>query len=70
MTEATPIRQVQDQDGVADGRRDEGDDPIPHHVKDVQEMLRAKSVVQPVGPVGMNVVRRSKKSGRRVNGER
>ena len=68
MTEAMPIRQVQDQDGVADGRQDEEDDPIPHYVKDVQDMLRAKSTVQPVGPVRMNVVRRSKKAGRRVNG--
>ena len=31
-------------------------------------MLRAKSKMQPVGPVRMNVVRRSKKAGRRVNG--
>ena len=66
VMEATPVRQVQDQDGVANGRQDEGDDPIPHYVKDVQEMLRAKSTVQLVGPVRMNVVQRSNTAGRRV----
>ena len=68
MTEATPLQQVQDHDGVANERQDEGDDPIPHYAKDVQEMLRAKIKVQSVGPVRMNVVQRSKKAGRRVNG--
>ena len=68
VTEATPLQQVQDHDGVADRQQVEDDDPIPHYVKDVQEMLRAKSTVHLVGPVRMNVVRRSKKVGRRVNG--
>ena len=45
VTEATPFRQVQDHDGVALGWRDEGEDPIPQYVEDVQEMLRAKSTV-------------------------
>ena len=66
--EATPLQQVQDHDGVANRRQDEDDDPFPQYVKDVQEMIRAKNKVQPVGPVRMNVARRSKKGGRRVNG--
>ena len=37
-------------------------------MKDVLEMLRVKSKVQSVGLVRMNVVQRSKKAGRRVNG--
>ena len=62
VTEATPVRQVQDHDGIADGRQDEEDEPIPHYVKDVQEMLRARSAAQPVGPVRKNAVRQSKKA--------
>ena len=60
--EATPPQQVQEHDSGADN------DPIPHYVKDVQEMLRAKSKMKPVGPVIMNVGRRSKTTERRVNG--
>ena len=63
VTEATPIGEVQDHDGITNERQEEGEDPIPHYVKDVQEMLRARSTVQPVGPVRINVVRRPNKAG-------
>ena len=67
MTEATPIGEVQDHDGSADKRQEEGKDPIPHYVEDVQEMLRATSETQPVQPVRKKPVRRVKMAGRRAN---
>ena len=68
MTEATPVGKVQDHDGIVYERRDEGNDPVPHYVKDVQEILWARRAAQPVGPVRINAVRESKKVGRRVKG--
>ena len=58
VTETTPVRQVQDQDSLANARRDEGDNPIPYYVEDVQEVLWAISAVQQVKQVRMNMVRR------------
>ena len=57
VREATPPQQVQQNDGGTE------DDPIPHYVKDVQEMLRSKSRVNPVEPM-TNVVQQNKKGGK------
>ena len=51
VTEATPIGEGQNHDGIASKWGEESEDLIPNYVKDVQEMLRARSEAQPVKPV-------------------
>ena len=51
MTEATQIgEEIQHgtPDGTVEERLEEGKDPIPHYVEDVQEMLKEAQPVQPV----------------------
>ena len=57
VTEATPVGELQDYDGILDKQQGEDEHPIPHFVEDVQEILRTRSVAQPVGLVRKNAVR-------------
>ena len=43
-------------------------EPIWHDLVDLPTMLKTRTGAHPVGPARTNLVRRSKKTGRRVNG--
>ena len=69
MPEATPTNEnIQHSipDGTAEQQREDGDNPNPHHVQDVQAILRARCEAHPFKPVRKTQVWRMKTAGRRV----